>query len=87
MQNCTGVFLSDLREHLRELSWNNIANTYIFEPTIDYLLHTYKPRTFTKLCELTAVTHNTYASVKKLSPDKFNSDLPAWLDYDVRLPG
>lgn len=84
MQNCTGIFLSDItKTDLKELSWNNIANTYIFEPTADYLLHTYKPRTFSKLCELTAVTHNTYANVENLAPDIINHELPKWLDSEV----
>lgn len=84
MQNCTGFFLSDIsKTELKELSWNNIANTYVFESTANYLLHTYKPRTFSKLCELIAVTHNTYASVQKLAPDILNSDLPEWLDSET----
>lgn len=84
MQNSTGVFFNDITNgELKELSWNNIANTYILEPTADYLLHTYKPRTFTKLCELTAASHNTYENVPQIDLKFCNYDLINWLNSDT----
>lgn len=56
------------------------------DSSIPYMVHTgfiILPENQSMLCELTAVNHNTYASVRKLASDILNNELPGWLDSEV----
>lgn len=69
LQRATGVYANDIKTHeLREITWNNLRNTTVFEKEMTLHYAEQKPKTYRDLVAAMASSHNTYSWSE---PDKF----------------
>ena len=62
LQRATGIYANELSpEILRNITWGNIYNTALLNPTSRMLFHDLKPKTFKDMVALDSSSHNSFS--------------------------